>query len=66
MRRIRPYLWIRLGKKRLGIVPDTDLRLFSERYGYVKVWRCLGYKFILREHSNSPSDPTPLFFGGWV
>lgn len=42
-------MWIRIGKKRLGIIKDSGLPpLFSERYGYVRVWRALGLKIIWR------------------
>jgi hypothetical protein len=57
-----PWLWLRLPGGRLGIVPDGGVVYFSERYGFVKVWRLCGYKVTWRpgEHKGAP-----LWFGGW-
>jgi hypothetical protein len=63
----RPYLWIRIGTWNIGITPDTGGRpYFSERYGYVKVARFLGYKWSWQRRAKNVHDQTPMFFGGWV
>lgn len=41
-----PYMWVTVGGWRYGFRRDDGAPpLFSERYGYTKVWRFLGFKF---------------------
>lgn len=42
-------IWISLFGKRIGIMcDDGSPPLFSERYGYVRVYRFLGFKLKIR------------------
>lgn len=60
-----PWFWIKVWPSvRLGVRPDGgEPPLFSERYGYTRVWRFLGYKASFR---SGPLERAASFFlGGW-
>jgi hypothetical protein len=41
-----PFAWLTFGRYRYGFCRDSGFPpMFSERYGYAKVYRFLGFKF---------------------